>query len=465
MDKYYNNLCETTDIMGYISRIDNYDMLDVSDYLLQCLGLKKDEYVGRKCHDVIHGKHTPCQFCNNSRLKVGEYDKWYAYNPLLDAHLAVRDTLVPHEEFGEVRMEICYEITKEVKSIENLQASESFDKAVGACAKTLLDDNDDAAKSIGALLKTLCNYFGGVYSTIIEYNKQLNTAGVTYEYTLDPQLTLKDKFKNMPLNLIEDWYEFSDNDDKVFVDMHAQNLHKDSQQYLRLQTSKLTGTIIAPLRKNGVKFGSITVANPTKNTDDVRLLKTVSAFIVNFIERQKLIKDLEVSSFVDLLTGLKNRNSFEGEIENLKVSSPESLGIIFCDVNGLKEANDNLGHEYGDVLIKWAARFLGDCIDAPLFRIGGDEFVSFVTGVSKQDMESILEKIKRGLDELRHVNISVGYDYSDKIIDVDAQLKRADKNMYQVKQDYYAEKKYNHMNLKTQYHLMQRELERLKMTL
>ncbi len=457
MDRYLKNLCDTTDVMGYISRIDNYDMLHVSDYLLKCLNITEDDYKGQKCHFVIHGKTTPCQFCNNSRLKVGEYDKWYAYNPLMDAHLAVRDTLIEHEEFGKVRMEICYEITNEVKTIKDLQASESYDKAVGACAKTLLD-GESTNKSINDLLKTLCNFFGGEYSCIIENHGLF--ANVSHEFLTGDNKSLKDRFKMMPINMIENWYEFSDNDDKIYVD---KKLHdKNSKQYKMLEDSRLDSVVLAPLRKDGVKLGSIVVGNPKNNLDDVRLLKTVSAFVVNFIEKQRLIKELKELSYSDILTGLKNRNYFESQIKRINEKAPDSVGIIFCDVNGLKEANDNLGHEYGDILIKWSAKYLSENIPSAVFRIGGDEFVSFVENVSREKFEEIVQKINEGLSKFNHINISVGHVWNDFEINIDKQLIDADKSMYEVKQNYYANKRYNHMNLNTHYNQIKKELERLK---
>ncbi len=456
MNKYYNNLCDTTPLMGYISRIDNYDMLDVSDYLLECLGITEDDYKGKKCHEVIHGKDTPCVFCNNSRLKLGEYDKWYAYNPLLDAHLAVRDTLIPHEEFGKVRMEICYEVTKEVNSIKELQASQSSDKAIGACAKILLDGSDTET-SIEKLLKTVCSYFGGDYACIVEHENE--KASITYQY---PKNLFDEKFRNMPVSVMNAWYEFSVNDDYVFLDKSTRNLDVNGKEYELLTKSKLDGVIIAPLRRNGVKFASISVGNPKQNLNDVGLTKTLSAFIVSFMEKQMFIDELEDLSFSDTLTGLKNRNFFESEIQRIKENAPDSLGIFFCDVNGLKETNDNLGHEYGDILIKWSAKFLSDCIKSPVFRIGGDEFVSFVENKSEEEFNEMMTALNKGIEELIYINISIGSAWNDSNINIDKQLIDADKAMYEVKQEYYAGKKYNHMSLKTHYNQLKKELEILK---
>src|SRR5258708_37291107 len=49
---------------------------------------------------------------------------------------------------------------------------------------------------------------------------------------------------------------------------------------------------------------------------------------------------------------------------------------IIADLNGLKTANDELGHAVGDTLLRRAGEVFGSLVDKPasVARIGGDEF-------------------------------------------------------------------------------------------
>lgn len=75
----------------------------------------------------------------------------------------------------------------------------------------------------------------------------------------------------------------------------------------------------------------------------------------------------------DTLTGVHNRNYFEGYIRS---KLPATYSILIFDVDGLKLINDAFGHLQGDLIIKEVASILQDIFKENLFiaRIGGDEF-------------------------------------------------------------------------------------------
>ncbi len=460
MDRYSEKLVESTDLMGYVSRLDNFDMLHVSDVLLKGLNMTEDDYKGKKCYEVIHNRTTPCHFCNNSKLKLGEFYKWYAYNPLMDAHLVVRDTLVKHEEFGEVRLEICYEITNEVAQIQQLQSHASIDKAIIECAKTLLDD-DTIDEAMADLLVNLCTHFDGTRCYIYEGDSEKDILKLTYEYNNPEKELLKDITKETSYSRVSQWLETMKNNDEVYINSEMEEVtNKYSKMLLKDQSAK--SILIVPLRRNGHIIGVVGITDPTDNLDNLGLIKTISGFIVNNLEKRDMIEELETLSYVDKLTGLKNRNCYINAIDKIKQTPPQSLAVIFADVNGLKKVNDNLGHQYGDTLIRWCANFLSKYIKSPIFRIGGDEFICFIDDIESDDFYDLLQKMRSNLAEVGMINMSMGGTWHDKDIDVEQQIVETDKIMYLEKQKFYVLKKYNHMNLETELIQLKEDIMRLE---
>lgn len=86
---------------------------------------------------------------------------------------------------------------------------------------------------------------------------------------------------------------------------------------------------------------------------------------------------------------------------------------ISLDLNGLKQANDSLGHSAGDELICAASNCMKFAFASygKIYRIGGDEFVVLIQesvsyGVvksSEQDFDSVQE-ISKLADERMHQN-------------------------------------------------------------
>jgi diguanylate cyclase (GGDEF)-like protein len=59
-----------------------------------------------------------------------------------------------------------------------------------------------------------------------------------------------------------------------------------------------------------------------------------------------------------MLTSLYNRAFFDAELERLAPGRTFPTSIVMADINGLKAANDTLGHETGDHMIRLAARII-----------------------------------------------------------------------------------------------------------
>jgi diguanylate cyclase (GGDEF)-like protein len=105
-------------------------------------------------------------------------------------------------------------------------------------------------------------------------------------------------------------------------------------------------------------------------------------------------------SLTDVLTGLYNRRGFFVQAEHLfKVARRKRArsAVIFADIDGLKQINDELGHDSGDSAIRDAgAVFRQSFRQADVVsRIGGDEFVAYTLDDEQPDV--ILARIRANL--------------------------------------------------------------------
>jgi len=109
--------------------------------------------------------------------------------------------------------------------------------------------------------------------------------------------------------------------------------------------------------------------------------------------RERLMKR---SANTDALTGLLNRRAYDEALDN--IAKFDQVGLIFCDLNGLKFTNDHYGHSAGDERLIDLAKllqkhFFGDVV----YRISGDEFVVLITGVSETSFKHRAEMLEKAL--------------------------------------------------------------------
>ena len=137
----------------------------------------------------------------------------------------------------------------------------------------------------------------------------------------------------------------------------------------------------------------------------------------NITERKEMEEWLRYLNLHDKPTGLYNRNYFEEEMERLQSGRFDPVGIVVCDVDGLKLVNDNLGHQAGDELLAAVANILLRSFRSSdvIARIGGDEFAILLPQCTKEAVVAACQRIRDNVEASRHstppfpISLSVGW--------------------------------------------------------
>ncbi|PKL29329.1 MAG: hypothetical protein CVV46_01055 [Spirochaetae bacterium HGW-Spirochaetae-2] len=164
---------------------------------------------------------------------------------------------------------------------------------------------------------------------------------------------------------------------------------------------------------------------------------------------QKAKAQLEQYANYDTLTGLPNRRFFFDTLERIVAESEKAAGrfvLLYIDLDGFKDINDNYGHEVGDtVLIEVGNRLVKHVRETDFVaRLGGDEFAIIFRDI--EDMKSavdITENIHTILQEPMHIgtldcsiNSSIGLAaYPDTAKESETLVRDADSAMYGIKRN------------------------------
>lgn len=192
----------------------------------------------------------------------------------------------------------------------------------------------------------------------------------------------------------------------------------------------------APIKINGKMVGFYGVDNPPKEKlHEISNQINMIEFMISFMIRLRNNADvLEHSALYDQLTDCKNRKALDwAYTEKLEKYFP--LAVVMCDLNGLKEINDQKGHDAGDKFIVQAAQTLKSVFGKRhVYRLGGDEFIAVLPNITHPAFQKLLETAKSQLGATASLGTTIS---GTKDTDFESLLKAADVEMYENKKQYY----------------------------
>lgn len=216
----------------------------------------------------------------------------------------------------------------------------------------------------------------------------------------------------------------------------------------RMKDKKYISAEFNSLSSGWVRSSFITVDN------DVNGFPNKVLFATQEINNEKRREEVLISNAnTDELTKLLNRHAYEDELRELENQEKagdlkEDFVYVSLDLNGLKNANDTLGHAAGDELLRGAASCIRNAFGGygKVFRTGGDEFqvVLFASDDQLKRVEKDFNDYCENWSGKLCKSLSVSYGVVTKKEkperSIAAIIKLADKRMYRSKSEYYSNK-------------------------
>ncbi|WP_159427861.1 GGDEF domain-containing protein [Dialister histaminiformans] len=143
------------------------------------------------------------------------------------------------------------------------------------------------------------------------------------------------------------------------------------------------------------------------------LILIIASLQLDHDSAEKTIRQWQLTSWTDNLSGLKNRDGLDADTAQL-IHHP--LFVAMLDIDFFKEFNDEAGHAAGDLVIKQAASHMKHVFGNSAYRIGGDEFLVIFKGnltifnAKLTQLEQLTQSIS--IENItRKVNFSIGQCY------------------------------------------------------
>ena len=420
----------------YVSDPETYELLFVNQTGCQTLHL--ENYKHKKCYEVLQGKTSPCEFCTNDRLCDDNFYTWEFTNPSIGRHFLLKDKIIQwHGKTA--RMEIAFDITERELQKQELKNMLDVQTLITNCVR-MLYAVDDLDQTINAVLTQIGEFLVSDRAYVFEIKDELMNN--THEWTapgISPQL---EKLQQLDLSLISDWLPFFEKNDCIIIDDVEQLQKTNPAAYATLHAQEITSLIAAPIFLDNKLAGYIGIDSydSEKIKNSSYLLLSMSIFLSYAIRHRNHVDMLHRLSYHDLLTNALNRNAFMDVLSQFRPGQYASAGIIYIDINGMKEINDFYGHHQGDkILITTVAKVFNLFKPDELFRIGGDEFVIITYDLTETDFYEKFNLLRNIFCEKTNLpfSIATGSCWVKSPSDLNSLLQQADSAMYTDKKKFY----------------------------
>lgn len=182
------------------------------------------------------------------------------------------------------------------------------------------------------------------------------------------------------------------------------------------------------------------VINPRSSNIVCELLADIAVCCSMAVYNKKYLNNTEVIAMTDALTGVYNRLQFKKDVEEFDVTNPEKFACIYIDVNELHSFNSKYGHGAGDTMLLYIAKSLKETFPyGQIYRMGGDEFLVFSSGINSDKIHNDAEKFINKIESMNY-HVSVGIDFCEKNTSTETVVKTAEDHMYEAKAEYYQQK-------------------------
>jgi diguanylate cyclase (GGDEF)-like protein len=193
---------------------------------------------------------------------------------------------------------------------------------------------------------------------------------------------------------------------------------RDSRSVEFLRTIQKDSLVAVPIMVEGEVWGEVWATTapdePRFRAADIRFLAAIAGQLAIAIGRAELFSRVSRLAYEDRLTGLANRRAIEERLERAVVRARQRkapLAVLLCDVDNLKELNDERGHSAGDEALKRAAEALvsaaADHPGSAVGRLSGDEFCVVLEGSGLDDARALGGVAVRALAADRELAVSI----------------------------------------------------------
>lgn len=412
-------------------RVVDMQCIYVNQAYAEIIGQSREKLLGNRMSNFVKQKMDfwikEIFGASDGEIRQGTFHSktghWYEY---ITAKSSVPDT----------RSLVMINIDEQKRSQHEIKQKQNTTNEIVQLSEILNVENDKLKTAISKGLTKLGTDLAADRVAVMEDDGQY--AKNTYSWTRPGLASAQKKQQKIDVATLKVKLQEQLNHDSLFLTDQAE-IAKCFPEIVATYDSdyQLENVLLAPFYESGRVRGVVVVENldASLNMDFNNLIELTA----DFVGAKVMGRNLKQQRDTDVLTKLNDRHPYLAKLNFYQKSqASRTVGVAFMDLNGLKEANDELGHDAGDELLISAGQIISQAFGHDyVYRVGGDEFVVLDDQSSRMEFESHCAAFEKALTQPASPSISIGAEWCPDSHYLREAVERADQKMRRQKNDFY----------------------------
>ncbi len=418
----------------FVADMNTDEILYLNSTMKELLGEKQD-VIGKVFHKIMANRIDDLGERNSGEWNMEDMAETEIFNQDLNMRFHVQH--IPFEFHGTM-----YNLCKYIAMNTTDSSKISYNEAMSRCAWILQSKKVD---KVSQLMKLLGEYYESNRAYYYEVNRK--TERIEYkniwfsEEKRDQNTILEDE---LDYTTIDSWLDARNDVGFVEVDSRFKRDRLSAGQIALLEMIDVDNVVVSMSEDNTTGLMQVVgISNRKALGLDFRFLRIITRLVEHRDKAEEMRSMFQHVQKVDILTGCYKKNSYLQKLEAYRKKIPQKLGVIFVNINGMKQTNRMYGYAQGDIRIKNIAEMLRSHFKIEFYRVSGDEFVAFFDDIEQSEFEINVYTLRKNMKMNGDEAFSLGRIWRKGRYNPIKMIEDARARMYINKQEYYSHVEYS----------------------
>lgn len=240
-----------------------------------------ENYVGRKCYQLLEGKNEPCEHCVRENLHHKSFTTRQYHNEYLDSRLLIKEKLITWNG-QEARLQIGLDMSTMDASMQEIQVKLTIEDALISAIIGNREENSDGQK-VRQILQKIGEFYGSDRCYIFVYSPENKSWSNICEWYNHRAPARQIHPTSVPEEILRSWIiELEKGKDIIVKDVSGYR-EKEPKLYEMLNEEQIHRLMVTPMIKDGRLFGFVGVDNPKKTPYDQRFFHKITPLLIQLL--------------------------------------------------------------------------------------------------------------------------------------------------------------------------------------